>query len=90
MRVLICTVLFILAGAANAAGTGSMNEVQTKPEGFNGPDGVMSELLSDGGAAGGQSGSASDQKVERLKAQLSKELNADPAAEKLGSYLWKE
>lgn len=36
MRVLICTVLFILAGAANAAGTGSMNEVQTKPEGSMG------------------------------------------------------
>lgn len=36
MRVLICSVVLILAGAANAAGTGSMNEVQTKPEGSMG------------------------------------------------------
>lgn len=90
MRFLLLFAALTFAGGAFASGTGSMNEVQTKPEGFSGPDGVMSELLSDGGASGGQSGSGADQKVERLKAQLAKELNADPAAEKLGDYLWKQ
>ncbi|OKS78815.1 hypothetical protein PsaNZ64_00610 [Pseudomonas syringae pv. actinidiae] len=77
---------------AVAAGGSSMNEIQTDPKSFDGPDGVTSELMSEGGSKqpGATNGGAAADKTERLKAQLYKDLNADPAADKLGRYLWRQ
>ncbi|WAT32114.1 hypothetical protein [Pseudomonas sp. GXZC] len=77
---------------AFAAGGSSMNEIQTDPKSFDGPDGVTSELLAEGGSkqAGSTAGGAAADKTERLKAQLYQDLNADPAADKLGRYLWRQ
>lgn len=76
---------------ASAAGGSSMNEIQTDPKSFDGPDGVTSELMAEGGSRSGGSipGGNTTEKTERLKAQLYQDLNADPAADKLGGYLWR-
>jgi len=77
---------------ASAAGGSSMNEIQTDPKSFDGPDGVTSELMAEGGSKQGAAtnGGAAADKTERLKAQLYQDLNADPAADKLGRYLWRQ